>query len=129
MNGLIVLCIIIIFLLIVITGYACCVMSGIMNEKEEREMRKLNFELWVKSCEEFRTGIYKLTNNPEDGHGVYQTIREYYHKGEYITTRDVSYHLWWNGEHEAVSTGSATELLRVFEERQKKYNDGNNKEN
>lgn len=79
-----------------------------------------NFKLWVKACEEFKSGIYKLTNNDEDGHGIYMTINEYFPKGCYNTMRNVAYHLWWNGKHEVVNTQSVVELYRVWELRNRK---------
>lgn len=77
-----------------------------------------NFELWVKACEEFKTGIYKLTHNPEDGHGVYKTVREYYPLGSYNTAIEFMYHLWWHDKHEIVSE-SFIELYKIFENREK----------
>ena len=117
MTGIIII-IVLMMLIAAIMGYSCCYISGTITDMERR---KEYFELWVKACEEYGDKIYKLTDNTEIGHGVYQTIREYYPEGEYNTMRDVCYHLWWNCKHEAVSVGgNATELLRVFEERQKK---------
>ena len=97
-------------------AYACCYMSGVVEDAvRDKEL----FELWVGACEEFDERIYKLTSNPEDGHGVYETVKEYYPSGQFNTMRDCTYHLWWHYKHETVSR-NATELLRVFEGRQEK---------
>lgn len=73
-----------------------------------------NFELWVKACEEFDYKIYKLTDNKEDGHGVYMTIKEYYPPGSYNTMRQVCYHLWWHDNHEIARSDAYTELYQIF---------------
>ena len=88
-------------------------------------MSMTNFELWVKACEEFEHHIYKLTHNPEDGHGVYETIKEYYPPGSYNTMRDVCYHLWWHDKHEATTIRSPWELIEIFESRVKEYGNNN----
>ena len=74
------------------------------------------FRLWVKACEEFHDDIYKLTNNKEDGHGIYETIKEYYPPGQYNTMREVMYHLWWHGKHEIV-TKNVVELYWIWQTR------------
>lgn len=90
----------------------------IKNERSERNIRMTNFELWVKACEEFDDQIYKLTKNQEDGHGVYQTIKEYFPPKSYNTMRCVTYHLWWHGKHEMVGSDYYS-IINLFEQRGK----------
>ena len=81
------------------------------------------YRLWVRACEEFRTGIYRLTAGEEPGHGVYMTVREYFPPGRYNTMRETAYHLWWHGKHEAVDIHSHAELMQAFFRREEADNE------
>ena len=73
-----------------------------------------NFELWVKACEEFCYEVYKLTDNKEDGHGVYMTLNDYYPPCSY---NRMCYHLWWHSNYEIARSHTYTELYQIFYKR------------
>lgn len=75
------------------------------------------FDSWLNNyCEKNNLGVYKLTDNSERGHGIYQTIRTYFAPGEYDSRREVYYYLWWHGKID-VCGENFIELYRIFERR------------
>jgi len=68
-----------------------------------------NFELWVKSCEEFEVQIWSLCSSSYPETGLYKTTQQYTAANRDYYTEPV-YHIWING----VSHNTTMNLQEAF---------------